>query len=101
MGRYIFVVTLAAAAALSPTCTLYAQGQPSARHRSPQGGFFRMPGNPNHGISPGMNPGRERFNQLTPEERQVFQRNAERWLQMTPEQRRVFREREVARRAQL
>ncbi len=48
-----------------------------------------------------MNPTRQRFNQLTPEERQVFQRNAERWLRMSPEQQKTLREREQARRAQM
>ncbi len=48
-----------------------------------------------------MNPARQRFNQLTPEERQVFQRNAERWLKMNPEQQKMLREREQVRRTQL
>ena len=48
-----------------------------------------------------MNPARQRFNQLTPDERQVFQRNAERWLRMSPEQQKMLREREQARRAQM
>lgn len=48
-----------------------------------------------------MSPARQRFNQLTPEERQVFQRNAERWLKMNPEQQKMLREREQARRVQM
>jgi type II secretory pathway component PulL len=41
--------------------------------------------------------GRARFFQLSPEERQSFQRNAERWLQMKPEQQKILREREQQR----
>jgi len=48
-----------------------------------------------------MNPGRERFNQLSPEERQAFHRNAERWLRMSPEQQKMLREREQIRRTQM
>ncbi len=48
-----------------------------------------------------MSQTRQRFNQLTPEERQVFQRNAERWLKMNPEQQKMMREREQARRVQM
>lgn len=43
----------------------------------------------------------ERLFQLSPEERQAFQRNAERWLQMGPEQRNILREREKARQEQM
>ncbi len=31
---------------------------------------------------------------MPPEDRQIFQRNAERWMQMGPEERRIMRERE-------
>jgi superfamily II RNA helicase len=45
--------------------------------------------------------GRERFFQLSPEERQAFQRNAERWLRMNPEQQKLLRQREQQRRQQM
>ncbi len=48
-----------------------------------------------------MTRGRDRFYQLSPDERQAFQRNAERWLHMSPEQQKALREREKARRRQL
>jgi hypothetical protein len=32
---------------------------------------------------------------MSPEDRQVFKRNAERWMQMNPEERKVMREREM------
>jgi hypothetical protein len=48
-----------------------------------------------------VNPNRQRFNQLSPDERQAFRRNAERWLKMNPEQQKMLREREQVRRAQL
>ena len=44
---------------------------------------------------------RDRWMQLPPEERQVFERNAERWLRMTPQQQQVLRERERLRRARM
>jgi hypothetical protein len=70
-----------------------AQGQPRPHFRAhPFGG---------HPGSPAMNPARQRFNQLSPEERQVFRRNAERWLKMNPEQQKALREREQVRRAQM
>jgi hypothetical protein len=48
-----------------------------------------------------FNSGRDRFYQLSPDERQAFRRNAQRWLQMNPEQRKILREREFARQQQL
>ena len=33
---------------------------------------------------------------MPPEDRQIFQRNAERWMQMGPEERKIMREREKA-----
>jgi hypothetical protein len=44
---------------------------------------------------------RERWMQLPPEERQIFERNAERWLHMTPQQQNILRQREKLRRARL
>ncbi|MGZ4983457.1 MAG: hypothetical protein ACXV9Q_05110 [Chthoniobacterales bacterium] len=44
---------------------------------------------------------RERWRQMSPEDRQRFRANAERWLQMSPEERRVLRERELMRRQRL
>jgi hypothetical protein len=105
VGRQYFAVALTAIAVISAPCLLHGQGQPKPhRQQHPGGGgnLFGRPGglgngNPNRPF----NPARDRLNQLSPEERQVFQRNAERWLQMTPEQRRVLREREQARQRQL
>jgi len=48
-----------------------------------------------------LNPGRNRYNQLSPEDREALRRNAERWLQMNPEQQRILRERERIRRARM
>jgi hypothetical protein len=44
---------------------------------------------------------RERFMALPPQDRQIFQRNAERWMQMGPEERMIMREREKTYRARL
>jgi hypothetical protein len=48
-----------------------------------------------------FNAGRERFRQLSPDERQAFRRNAERWLKMDPQQQKILREREQVRRQRL
>jgi len=48
-----------------------------------------------------LNPGRNHYNQLSPEDREALRRNAERWLQMNPEQQRILRERERIRRQQM
>lgn len=51
--------------------------------------------------APALNTMRERWYSLSPDERQVFRRNAERWLKMGPEERNLMRERERVRRARL
>ena len=59
------------------------------------------------GPPPGPRPGpipykpRDRFLALPPQDRQIFQRNAERWMQMAPEERMIMREREKIYRARL
>jgi len=93
VGRQFLAVAAALGASLLLADFAAAQGQPRPHFRAhPFGG---------RPASPAMNPTRQRFNQLTPEERQVFQRNAERWLRMSPEQQKMLREREQARRAQM
>jgi len=44
---------------------------------------------------------RDRYLALPPQDRQIFQRNAERWMQMGPEERKIMREREIIYRAQV
>jgi hypothetical protein len=39
-------------------------------------------------------PTRERMSELSPEDRQRFEKNAQRWMQMSPEERVMMRERE-------
>ena len=48
-----------------------------------------------------LNPARNRYNQLSPEDREALRRNAERWLQMNPEQQKILREREQIRRQRM
>jgi TRAP-type C4-dicarboxylate transport system substrate-binding protein len=38
----------------------------------------------------------ERWHSLSPEERQIFRRNAEQWMRMTPAERKLMRDREKA-----
>lgn len=46
-------------------------------------------------------PMRERMSELSPEDRQRFEKNAQRWMQMSPEERSMLRERENVRRERL
>ena len=91
MGRQFIVVAAAFLAVTGVAGSVSGQGQPTPRMRTRA---F------NRGHAP-LNAGRDRFFQLSPDERQAFRRNAERWLQMNPEQQRVLREREQARRQRL
>jgi hypothetical protein len=50
---------------------------------------------------PAFNDPRQRFMAMPPQDRQIFQRNAERWMQMGPEERMIMREREKIYRAQV
>lgn len=51
--------------------------------------------------NPGFADPRQRFMAMPPQDRQIFQRNAERWMQMGPDERRMMREREKIYRAQV
>jgi len=92
VGRQSIVITAAAIAAIFTAGETLAQGQP--RH-------FRQQ-RPSFGHGNGMlNPARNRYNQLSPEDREALRRNADRWLQMNPEQQRILREREQLRRQRM
>jgi hypothetical protein len=97
VGRQFNVVTGFLLLGLFTAGVAFGQGQPTP-HLRPHG-FGRGIGNGN-GHGP-FTTGRDRFYQLSPEERQAFRRNAQRWLQMNPEQRKILREREFARQQQL
>lgn len=92
MGRQFLIVTAAAVVVMSASGAVFGQGQPTPHFRQRAFGIGR--GN-------GPNQGRDRFYQLSPDERQAFRRNAERWLQMNPEQQKILREREQARHQRL
>lgn len=51
--------------------------------------------------APVNNEARQRFMAMPPQDRQIFQRNAERWIQMGPEEQRIMRAREKIYRAQV
>jgi hypothetical protein len=87
VGRKLNLISLAGA------LSILVVGQALAQSPGPRRGFFNRP-RPQFKNPP---PNVQRF-QLSPEDRQTFQKNAERWLQMTPEQRKVMREREKMRR---
>ena len=93
MGRKFFIVSAICALSVFACEIGAAQGPRRSPRFHPQG-----PGRPNSGQ---LRAGHDRFFQLSPEERQVFRRNAERWLQMNPEQQRILREREQVRHQQL
>ena len=68
-----------------------AQGQgSSAPPRGMGQGRGRMEGD--------FRPMRERMSELSPEDRQRFEKNAQRWMQMSPQERAMLRERENIRR---
>jgi hypothetical protein len=48
-----------------------------------------------------LNNPRDRWIAMPPEDRKIFQKNAERWMKMGPEERKVLREREQAYRARV
>jgi Protein of unknown function (DUF3106) len=50
---------------------------------------------------PNLNNPRDRWITMPPEDRQIFQRNAERWMQMSPEERKLMRERDKIYRARV
>ena len=54
---------------------------------------------PHH--APTFSDPRQRFLAMPPQDRQIFQKNAERWMQMGPEERKVMRVREKIYRAQV
>lgn len=90
MGRKSnFVGIIGTVIAFASICGV-AQGQP------PDG---RAEGLSRRG--PQLNSTRERWFSLSPEDRQVFRRNAERWMQMGPEERNLMRQRERAHRERL
>ena len=68
-------------------------------HGKQQGAPMRPMPVPHH--APAFNDARQRFLAMPPQDRQIFQRNAERWIQMGPEERMIMREREKIYRAQV
>ena len=89
-----FVSVIAAVAIVLLGSTL-ANAQP----RGQQGKGGRVGPVPHRG--PNVGGPRERFMALPPQDRQIFQRNAERWMQMGPEERMIMRERERVYRARV
>ena len=77
---------------------IFGSGLASAQPHGQQGKAGRV-GAPHR--APNINGPRERFMALPPQDRQIFQRNAERWMQMGPEERMIMREREKVYRARL
>lgn len=96
MGRrYSNLVAIIAGSAISICAGAAANAQPHGQ----QGGGGR-PGPAPH-RAPTMNNPRDRFLALPPQDRQIFQKNAERWMQMGPEERMIMREREKIYRARV
>ena len=114
MGRrYPYAVAAGAAALSLLVCgAAFAQvppqpGGPSAPVVPAQpagpGGHFQ-PGGPGMGQGRGERrsmPARERWQQMSPEDRQRFRSNAERWQQMDPERRNALREQQELRRLRM
>jgi hypothetical protein len=77
----------------------WGSGLASAQPHGQQGKAVRVGPLPHR--APNLNGPRERFMALPPQDRQIFQRNAERWMQMGPEERMIMREREKIYRARV
>lgn len=88
MERHRIVVVVIAGAALFCCAggTAHAQA-PGGGHRQGGGRF--------------MGRARERWRQMSPEDRQRFRSNAERWLRLPPAEQRALRNREILRRARI
>jgi hypothetical protein len=93
VGRKLYVVGLISALSISVSSFAFAQGRPQS-FGARKGVFNR-----HNGQFKGA--ARERWFQLSPEDRQTFRKNAERWLQMSPEERKVMRDREILRRERI
>ncbi|HEY4285440.1 MAG TPA: hypothetical protein VGM62_20455 [Chthoniobacterales bacterium] len=85
MGRQFFLIT---ALLIVIPVSGYAQGQRGNGRRGGMGnaGQFRGPMGPSH---------------FSPQDRQMFRRNAERWLKMDAQQQQVLRDRERVRQQQI
>lgn len=90
------VVALAAGALFS----LIPLQKSLAQAPSQPGGPGRQEAGPRNGGRT-FQPARERWRQMSPENRQQFRSNAERWFALPPEERQMLRERQGARRQRL
>ena len=93
MGRKLNVIGLIGALSISVSSFAFAQGKPQS-FGARKGVFNR-----HNGQFKGAT--RERWFQLSPEDRQTFRKNAERWLQMSPDERKLMRDREILRRERI
>jgi hypothetical protein len=91
VGRQFIFVILAIALSIVAVPGVSAQGsrKGGARPHNNDGGGNNHPGREfRHGAE-------RAYHQLSPEERQMFRRNAERWLQLDPQQRQELRQRDI------
>ena len=95
MERQRVVIALVA----SVTLSVWIGGSASAQPPPPPNGPGERPGR--GGGARYFRPARERWQQMSPEDRQRFRSNAERWLRMPPEQQRALRDREDLRRQRM
>jgi hypothetical protein len=93
VGRKLNVVGLIGVWSILGSSFALAQGKPQS-FRAGRGGWNR-----HNGQFKGA--ARERWFQLSPEDRQTFRKNAERWLQMSPDERKLMRDREILRRERI
>lgn len=87
---------------VGPIATLAILGAPlaNAQPHGQQGMSGRTGPAMSHHMPNTISP-RDRFMAMPPQDRQIFQRNAERWMQMSPEERMIMRQREKVYRAQV
>ena len=96
MERQRIFIALAACAGLwfSAAESAFAQGAPPPPRGPNGGGHF---GRTNRAFGPA----RQRWREMSPEDRMRFRSNAERWLRMNPEQQRMLRDQENLRRQRI
>ncbi len=106
MGRQRILVALVAGAALWQSVVRDGFAQvPTQPSNVPAPAGPQRGNRPRHQPDPGRQPqqlqARERWREMSPEDRQRFRSNAERWLQFDPEERKVLRDKEGYRRQRI
>jgi hypothetical protein len=101
VGRKYYVVGAIGILSILAAGSGFAQGKPNSQR--PRSNFSNRSSQLRSAHPPQIRslPQLPQHFQLSPEDRQTFQKNAERWLQMSPEERALMRSREQVRRERI